>query len=423
MGMTIAEKIFADHAGLDEVQPDQLVSARMDVMMGNDITVPLSISIMRQAGASRVSDPHKAVIVLDHGTPNKDIQSAENGKLCREFAKEQGIRHLYEGAEGGIEHSLLPERGIVVPGDLAIGGDSHSCTYGAFGALGTGVGSTDLAAAWITGELWFRVPPSFKFLYRGGRRPWVSGKDIILYTIGQIGVDGAHYGAMEFTGELIERLPIYDRVSMCNMAVEAGAKCGIVPPDDITLEFYRGRAQREARLYRSDPDARYAKVFEFDGADIGPTVAFPAKPANARPVTEATDVAIDQAYIGTCTNGYITDLREAAKVLRGQRVNPNVRLLVTPATQLIYKQALQEGLLEVFVEAGAVITPPGCGPCMGYHMGVLGEGERCVSTSNRNFRGRMGHRGAEIYLASPAVAAASAVKGRLAHPEEVAGEA
>ncbi len=419
MGMTITEKILAAHAQEEHLEPGQLIMARVDVALGNDITAPISIAEFKKAGAGRVFDRDRVILVADHFTPSKDIKAAENVKVLREFAREQELTHFFESGSSGIEHALLPEQGLVHPGELIIGADSHTCTYGALGAFATGVGSTDLAAGMITGELWFKVPQSVKFIFRGKLMPWVSGKDLILYTIGKIGVDGARYEAMEFEGEVIESLPMDDRLTICNMAVEAGAKNGIIPPDDITLEYMKGRSLREFKLYRSDPDASYRRVFEFDGAEIEPQVAFPHLPENVRPVGEAAHVTIDQAVIGSCTNGRLSDLRVAARILKGRRVNSNVRLILIPATPTIYHEALKEGLIEAFLEAGGVVCPPTCGPCIGGHMGVLAEGERAVSTTNRNFVGRMGHPKSEVYLASPAVAAASAVMGRLAHPEEV----
>jgi len=358
-------------------------------------------------------------LVLDHFTPNKDINSAQQCKTVREFAVEHGITHFYEGGQVGVEHALLPEKGIVLPGDLVIGADSHTCTYGALGAFATGVGSTDLAAAMLTGELWFKVPSSIKFVIYGKLPQWVSGKDLILNIIGRIGVDGALYQAMEFTGETIERLPMADRLSMANMAIEAGAKNGIFAPDTITGEYVKSRAKRPYKFYASDADAVYANVIEIDAGQLEPQVAFPHLPSNVKGISQAGHVKIDQSLIGSCTNGRIEDLRIAAQILKNRKAAPGVRLIVVPATPFIYKQAMQEGLLDIFLDAEAVISPPSCGACLGGHLGILAEGERSVATTNRNFVGRMGHPKSEVYLASPAVAAASAVLGRIASPEEL----
>ncbi|GFN22009.1 MAG: 3-isopropylmalate dehydratase large subunit [Thermoanaerobacteraceae bacterium] len=419
MGMTVTEKILAAHAGMEAVEPGQLINARIDLALGNDITAPLAIKEFRQLGVKRVFDPARVVLVPDHFTPNKDIKSAEQAKVLREFAREQGLEHYYEVGRMGIEHCLLPEEGLVVPGDLVIGADSHTCTYGALGAFATGVGSTDLAAAMATGECWFRVPETILLRYYGKLRPWVGGKDLILYTIGDIGVDGARYMAMEFTGEAIAELSLDGRFTMANMAIEAGAKNGIFPVDEKTEEYLRGRARRPYRLFRSDPDARYAEVREYDVSRIEPQVAFPHLPENTRPISEVGEIPIDQVVIGSCTNGRMEDLRIAATILKGRRVHPEVRLIIIPGTQKIYAQALEEGLIRIFIEAGAAVSTPTCGPCLGGHMGILARGERAVATTNRNFVGRMGHPESEVYLAGPAVAAASAVKGRIAAPEEV----
>ncbi|NOY44061.1 MAG: 3-isopropylmalate dehydratase large subunit [Deltaproteobacteria bacterium] len=417
--MTITEKILAAHAGLDRVEPGQIVSVKVDVALGNDITAPIAIREFRRIGAERVFDRSRVVLVPDHFAPNKDIASAEQCKVLREFAREQDLDHYFETGEMGVEHALLPEQGIVVPGDVVIGADSHTCTYGALGAFSTGVGSTDLAAAMVTGEAWFKVPESIKFVYRGELPPWVEGKDLILYTIGLIGVDGALYRAMEFTGPVIERLGMDDRLTMANMAIEAGGKNGIIAPDATTRAYVEGRAKRPPVYYRSDPDARYAEVIEIDVGRIRPQVAFPHLPSNTRAIDDVGEVPIDQVVIGSCTNGRIEDLRRAARVLREQRVAKYVRCIVIPATQEIYRQAMREGLLEVFLDAGCAVSTPTCGPCLGGHMGILAKGERAVATTNRNFVGRMGHPESEVYLASPSVAAASAVKGRIASPEEV----
>ena len=419
MGMTIVEKILAAHSGRESVSPDDIIMASVDVALGNDITAPIAIKEFKSSGAAKVFDRDRVVLVADHFTPNKDIQSAEQSKILRDFAREQQLTHYYDVGRCGIEHALLPEQGLVLPGDLVIGADSHTCTYGALGAFATGVGSTDLAAAMATGEVWIRVPHSIKFVYRGKLRKWVGGKDLILYTIGKIGVDGARYKAMEFTGEAIERLPISGRISLCNMAIEAGGKCGIVPPDEITLEYVRGRADRKPRLFESDEDARYESVIEYDAAEIEPQVAFPSLPENARGISEVGKVRIDQVVIGSCTNGQMDDLRVAAKILKGKKVHKNVRLIVIPATQRIYAEAMKEGLLEIFIKAEAAVSTPTCGPCLGGHMGVLAAGERAIATTNRNFVGRMGHQKSEVYLSGPAVAAASAVAGRICSPEDI----
>lgn len=419
MGMTITEKILARGVGQKEVGPGQLIEVRVDLALGNDITAPIAIDIVRSTGAKQVFDREKVALVPDHFTPNKDIKAATQVKLLRDFAKEFGIVHYFELGEMGIEHVLLPEKGLVLPGDIVIGADSHTCTYGALGAFATGVGSTDLAAAMIAGQVWLKVPESLKFIYYGKRRPFVGGKDLILYTIGQIGVDGALYRAMEFTGEVIAKLPMADRFTMANMAIEAGGKNGIIAPDDVTSEYIQGRSQRSPRLYASDEDASYVETIEYDVSRIEPQVAFPHLPSNSKGISAVGNVPIDQAVIGSCTNGRLEDLQIAAHVLRGRKVAPYVRLIIIPATPWIYRQAMQEGLFDIFLEAGGVISPPTCGPCLGGHMGILAEGERAIATTNRNFVGRMGHPGSEVYLANPAVAAASAVLGRIASPEEL----
>ena len=419
MPMTITERILAEHSGLKEVKPGQLINAKVDIAMGNDISAPIAIEQFRRAGAKRVFDRERVVMVPDHFVPNKDIKSAENCKILKEFAREQKLTYYYEVGQMGIEHALLPEQGIVLPGDLIVGADSHTTTYGALGAFSTGVGSTDLAAAMMTGELWFKVPETIKLIYRGKPGPWVGGKDLILYTIGQIGVDGALYMAMEFAGEAIDSLPMDGRFTMANMAIEAGAKNGIFPPDRITEQYVKGRAKRDYHFYVSDAGARYRDVREFDVSKIEPQVAFPHIPSNTRGIGEVGTVSIDQAVIGSCTNGRLDDLREAAKVLKGHKVSPNVRLIIIPATPSIYRQAMKEGLFEIFLDVGAVISPPTCGPCMGGFMGVLAEGERAIATTNRNFNGRMGHPESEVYLSNPAIAAASAVLGRIGGPEEL----
>ncbi len=419
MSMTLAEKILAAHTNRSEVHPGELLEVPVDFCFGNDITAPIAIKAFRDAGAKKVFDPQRIALIPDHFTPNKDIASAMQVKMLRDFAREFGIAHYFDIGRMGVEHALLPEMGLVLPGDVIIGADSHTCTYGAMGAFATGVGSTDLAAAMITGTTWFRVPASMKLVYHGQLKPWVGGKDLILYTIGQIGVDGARYMAMEFTGPVIERLGMSHRMTMANMAIEAGAKVGLIAPDNITREYVQGRAQRPYRFFTSDPDAHYDIVHEWDVSTLDPVVACPHLPENVKPVTEFSTVFIDQVVIGSCTNGRLEDLREAASILRGRKVHASVRCLIIPATQRIYQEALKEGLIEIFLEAEAAVSTPTCGPCLGGHMGILAAGEKAVATTNRNFVGRMGHPESEVYLSSPAVAAASAVLGRIAHPEEV----
>jgi 3-isopropylmalate/(R)-2-methylmalate dehydratase large subunit len=419
MGMTITEKILAVHAGVKRVMPGELINASVDIVMGHDLSGPEAIHHMERIGARTIFNSDKIVLVPDHFAPNKDIKAAENCKLIKEFARRHGISHYFEIGQMGIAHALLPEKGIVVPGDVVIGGDSHTCTYGAVGAFATGVGSTDLAAAMLTGDLWFKVPESMKLIYDGVLPRWVDGKDLILHTIGDIGVDGALYRAMEFTGDAIRRLPMSGRLTMANMAIEAGAKNGIFEPDDVTETYARERAERPYKIFRSDPDASYFEVRKYCVDGMEPQVAIPHSPGNVRPLSQVSDVNIDQVVIGSCTNGRIEDLRTAAEVLRGNRVAPHVRLIIIPATQSVYRQAVKEKLIDVFLDAGAAIGTPTCGPCVGGHMGVLARGERAVSTTNRNFVGRMGHAESEIFLSNPAVAAASAVKGKVAHPDEV----
>ena len=419
MGYTITEKILMAHSGLKKISTGQLINAKVDIALGNDVTAPIAINEFIKAGGKKVFNKNKVALVLDHFTPNKDINSAQQCKTVREFALKHKITHFYEGGNVGIEHALLPEQGIVLPGDLVIGADSHTCTYGALGAFATGVGSTDLAAAMLTGELWLKVPQSMNFIIFGTLKKWVSGKDLILHIIGRIGVDGALYKAMEFTGETIGKLPMADRFSMANMAIEAGAKNGIFAPDKITKEYVKKRAKRDYKFYSSDADAVYSGIIEIDARKIEPQVAFPHLPSNVKGISKAGKVKIDQALIGSCTNGRIEDLRIAAQILKKRKAAPNVRLIVVPATPAIYKQALKEGLIEIFMKADAIISPPSCGACLGGHMGILAEGERAVATTNRNFVGRMGHTKSEVYLASPAVAAASAVLGRIASPEEI----
>jgi 3-isopropylmalate/(R)-2-methylmalate dehydratase large subunit len=419
MGMTITEKILAAHCNKKEVIPGEIIMAKVDLVLGNDITAPLAISEFKKVGAKKVFDPRKIVLVPDHFTPNKDIKSAENCKILREFAKEQNIINYFEVGRVGIEHALLPEKGLVLCGDLVIGADSHTCTYGAIGCFSTGVGSTDMAYSMATGEVWLKVPETIKFIYYGKLKKWVTGKDLILYTISRIGVEGANYCSMEFTGEVIKRLNMDERFTICNMAVEAGAKSGIIEPDEITLQYVKERANRKYTVYRSDSDANYKKIEEFDVSKIEPQVALPHLPSNCIPVSQLKNIWIDQVVIGSCTNGRITDLRIAANILKGKKIPQEVRLIIIPATQEIYKQALKEGLIEIFIEAGGVVSPPTCGPCLGGHMGVLAKGEKCLSTTNRNFIGRMGDPESEVYLCSPAVAAASAIYGRIVNPEEV----
>lgn len=419
MGMTIVEKILAAHAGLDRVVPGQLVEARVDRVLANDITAPIAIREFRQAGAERVFDPQRIILVPDHFAPNKDIASAEQCKLVREFAREQQLEHYFEVGRMGIEHALLPEQGLVLPGEIIIGADSHTCTHGALNAFATGVGSTDVAAAMIAGELWFKVPETMKFVFSGQLRPWVSGKDLILYIIGDIGVDGALYRAMEFGGDAIDRLSMDGRLTMANMAIEAGGKCGIFATDAVTENYLKGRAKQPWKSVAADADARYCCVKQYCCEDIEPQVAFPHSPDNTRPISAVGTVPIHQAVIGSCTNGRIEDLRAAAAILKGRKTAPGVRLIIFPATQAIYLQALREGLLETFIEAEAVVSTPTCGPCLGGHMGILARGETAIATTNRNFVGRMGHPESFVYLANPAITAASAVLGRIGSPDEL----
>jgi 3-isopropylmalate/(R)-2-methylmalate dehydratase large subunit len=414
--VNIAEKILAAHAGKKEVGPGEFISARVDVVLANDITAPIAIQEFRKLGVDRVFDPSKVVLVPDHFVPNKDIASAEQAKLVRDFALEQGAV-FFEVGEMGIEHVILPEKGLVLPGDLVIGADSHTCTYGALGAFATGMGSTDIATAWATGEIWMKVPESIKFVYHGKLNPWVGGKDLILHTIGDIGVDGALYAAMEFTGEAIDALSMDGRLTMSNMAIEAGGKAGLIAPDAVTQAYVESRARRDYTVYASDPDAAYARVIEYDVARIEPQVALPHLPSNTKPLSQVGEISIDQSVIGSCTNGRIEDLRLAASILKGRRVNPRVRCIVLPGSQQVYLEALREGLIETFIEAGVAVSTPTCGPCLGGYMGILAEGERCLATTNRNFVGRMGHPGSEVCLANPAVAAASAVTGLICGPD------
>jgi len=420
MGMTISEKILAAHAGVSETVSGEIINAKLDLVLANDVTGPVAIQEFNKLGVSKVFDKNKIALIPDHFTPNKDIASAEQSKVLRDFARAQEITHYYEVGKVGIEHCLLPEQGLVLPGDLIIGADSHTCTYGALGAFATGVGSTDCAAGMATGEAWFRVPESLKFIFKDSAyQPWVGGKDLILYIIGKIGVDGARYKAMEFTGEGIRSLSMDNRLTISNMAIEAGAKAGIIEPDEITLEYVKPRAKRAYTLYKSDPDAVYEQVYEFSVADIAPQVAFPHLPENTKSVDEASGIKIDQVVIGSCTNGRLEDLEIAAKILKGQKVHPEIRCLVFPGTQDILLEAIRLGYIQTMIEAGAAVSTPTCGPCLGGHMGILAKGERALSTTNRNFVGRMGDPQSEVYLCNPAVAAASAIKGEIVHPREV----
>jgi 3-isopropylmalate/(R)-2-methylmalate dehydratase large subunit len=416
--LTLVEKILAEHSDNKEVSPGEFINVRVDLVMANDITAPIAIREFRRLGVDRVFDPGKVVMVPDHFVPNKDIASAEQAKLMREFAHEQGIIY-FEVGEMGIEHVLLPEQGLVLPGEVVIGADSHTCTYGALGAFATGMGSTDIAAAMATGDIWMKVPPTIRLIYHGSPGEWVGGKDLILSTIGDIGVDGALYSAMEFAGEAIEALSMDGRFTMANMAIEAGAKAGIFGVDNKTQLYVKSRAERPYLVYEPDNGAEYSNIIEYDVSDMEPQVALPHSPANVRPVSQVGNIEINQAVIGSCTNGRIEDLRTAAQILKGRKIHPGVRCIIIPGSQQVYLDALVEGMLGVFIRAGAVVSTPTCGPCLGGHMGVLADGERCVSTTNRNFVGRMGSTKSEVYLANPAVAAASAVMGRIASPEEV----
>ena len=419
MGMTMTQKILADHAGLPEVSAGQLIEARLDLVLGNDITSPVAIHEIDKMATDGVFDKDKIALVPDHFVPNKDIKSAEHCKCVREFAAKHDITNYFEVGEMGIEHALLPEKGLTVAGDVIIGADSHTCTYGALGAFSTGVGSTDMAAGMATGLAWFKVPSAIKFVLTGKPARWISGKDIILHIIGKIGVDGALYKSMEFVGDGIQYLSMDDRFTIANMAIEAGGKNGIFPVDELAKEYMKEHSSREYKGYEADEDAVYDEEYVIELDKLRPTVAFPHLPENTHTVDEIDDIAIDQVVIGSCTNGRLDDLRIAARILEGHKVKKGIRVIIIPATQKIYLQAMEEGLLKIFVEAGAVVSTPTCGPCLGGYMGILAEGERCVSTTNRNFVGRMGHTGSEIYLASPAVAAASAITGKISSPEEV----
>lgn len=419
MGMTMTQKILAAHAGLESVKAGQLIRADLDMVLGNDVTTPVAIKEFEANGFTKVFDKDKVSIVLDHFTPNKDIKSAEHCKFCREFAGEHDVTNFYDVGEMGIEHALLPEKGLVAPGEAVIGADSHTCTYGALGAFSTGVGSTDMAAGMASGQAWFKVPPALKFNLTGKPGKWVSGKDVILHIIGMIGVDGALYKSMEFTGEGLKNLSMDDRLAMANMAIEAGGKNGIFEVDEVTLEYLKDKVDRPFTAYTADEDAEYEAVYDIDLSEIKMTVAFPHLPENTRTIDEVGTVKIDQCVIGSCTNGRIEDLRAAAKVFEGKHIAKHVRAIIIPATQKIYRQAMKEGLFDIFMDAGCIISTPTCGPCLGGHMGILAKGERAIATTNRNFVGRMGHPESEVYLSSPAVAAASAVKGYIASPEEV----
>ncbi len=419
MGMTMTQKILAAHAGLESVTAGQLINAKLDMVLGNDVTSPVAINEMNKFGKDTVFDKTRISLVMDHFTPNKDIQSAQNCKQVREFAKKHGILHYYDVGKMGIEHALLPEQGIVTCGDCIIGADSHTCTYGALGAFSTGVGSTDMAAGMITGMAWFKVPSAIKVVVTGDKPEYISGKDVILNIIGRIGVDGALYKSLEFCGNGIKNLSMDDRLTIANMAIECGAKNGIFPVDEVTLEYVNGRALREYKVFEADEDAQYDETITVDLSTLRPTVAFPHLPENTKTIDEVPEIKIDQVLIGSCTNGRMEDMRTAASILKGRKVADGVRTIVIPATQQIYLNCIKEGLTEIFIEAGAIVSTPTCGPCLGGHMGILAKGEKAVSTSNRNFVGRMGHTESEIYLASPAVAAASAVAGYIADPAKI----
>ena len=419
MGMTMSQKILAYHAGLESVKAGQLINAELDMVLGNDITSPVAVKEFEKAGFGCIKCPERVSMVMDHFTPNKDIKAAEQVKTVRTFANKYGVENFFDVGRMGIEHALLPEQGLVGAGDLVIGADSHTCTYGALGAFSTGVGSTDMAAGMMSGQCWFKVPSAIKFVLKNKPAKYICGKDVILHIIGLIGVDGALYKSMEFTGDGIQYLSIDDRFTICNMAIEAGAKNGIFPVDDVTREYLNGRFKREIRVFEADPDAEYERTIEVDLSKLEPTVAFPHLPENTRTPEAWGEVKIDQVVIGSCTNGHISDLRIAADILRGKKVAKGVRCIIIPATNTIWKQAMHEGLFDVFIDAGAVVSTPTCGPCLGGHMGILAAGERAVATTNRNFVGRMGHVDSEVYLASPYVAAASAVAGKIATPDQI----
>jgi 3-isopropylmalate/(R)-2-methylmalate dehydratase large subunit len=416
---TLAEKILANHSNKKEVSPGEFVNCRVDLVLSNDITAPLAINAFRLLGVNRVFDSSKIVMIPDHFCPNKDIKSAEQAKMMREFAKEQMIIYFEVGQKMGIEHVLLPEQGFVLPGQVIVGADSHTCTYGALGAFATGMGSTDIAVAMATGEIWMKVPTTIKFTYCGKLPKWIGGKDLILYTIGKIGIDGALYSAMEFTGDAIKELPMSGRFTMSNMAIEAGAKAGLFQVDDKTREYMAIHSDKNYSFFQSDKDAEYIREIEFDVSSLEPQVAFPHLPSNTKAISQVGDIKLDQVVIGSCTNGRLDDLRIAAMLLKGKKVNPNLRCIIIPGTQKVYLEALREGLVEIFIEAGAAVSTPTRGPCLGGYMGVLAAGERCLSTTNRNFVGRMGSPDAEVYLGSPAIGAASAITGRICDPEEV----
>lgn len=419
MGMTMTQKIIANHCGKTSVEVGEFVEMNLDIVLGNDITTPVAINEFKKMGAEEVYDKEKIVIVLDHFTPNKDIKSAEQCKISREFAKEKEIVNFFDVGQMGIEHALLPEKGLVVAGDTVIGADSHTCTYGALGAFSTGVGSTDMAGGMALGTTWIKVPSALKINITGKKKPFVSGKDLILHLIGKIGVDGALYKSIEFTGEGIKELSMDDRFSISNMAVEAGGKNGIFPVDDKTINYMEERKIKEWKNFQADEDAVYDQVIDINLDELNPTVACPSSPENTKPIDEIKDIYIDQVVIGSCTNGRIEDMRAAGQILKNRKVDPGVRTIIIPATQEIYKQCIKEGLLEIFVDAGAVVSTPTCGPCLGGHMGILAAGEKAVTTTNRNFIGRMGHKESEVYLASPAVAAASAVTGKIENPNNL----
>ncbi len=419
MGMTMTQKILAAHAGLESVKAGQLIEADLDLVLGNDITSPVAVNEFYKLKLEKVFDKEKVAIVPDHFTPNKDIKAAEQNKMIREFVKEKEITNYFDVGEMGIEHCLIPEKGLVVAGDVAIGADSHTCTYGALGAFSTGIGSTDMAAGMAIGKCWFKVPSAIKFVLKNKPAKWISGKDIILHIIGIIGVDGALYRSMEFVGDGIKYLSIDDRFTMANMAIEAGGKNGIFPVDDVTVEYLKEHSDREWKVYEADEDAEYDEVYEIDLSTLRPTVAFPHLPENTRPIDDVGDIEVDQVVIGSCTNGRISDLRIARDIIKGKKIKKGIRCIVFPGTQKIYLQALEEGIIRDLVEAGAVFSTSTCGPCLGGHMGILAKGERAVSTTNRNFVGRMGHVESEVYLASPAVAAASALTGKITNPEEI----
>ena len=419
MGMTMTQKILAHHAGLESVRSGQLIQAKLDLVLGNDITTPVAINEFEAAGFDKVFDKSKIALVMDHFAPNKDIKAAAQCKQCRSFARRFAIDNYYDVGEMGIEHALLPEKGLVAPGEAVIGADSHTCTYGALGAFSTGVGSTDMGAAMAAGYTWFKVPSAIRIWLTGKKRPYVSGKDIILSLIGRIGVDGARYQSLEFAGPGVAELTIYDRLTMANMAVEAGAKNGIFPVDDVTRTYVDGRVNRPWTAYEADEDAEYERTIQIDLGEIDCTVAYPHLPETARPAREGGDVAIDQIVIGSCTNGQIDDMAAAAAIFKGRHLAPGVRGIIIPATQSVYRECMHRGYTDIFLDAGCIVSTPTCGPCLGGYMGILAEGERCVSTTNRNFVGRMGHVKSEVYLASPAVAAASGIAGHICHPEEV----